>query len=306
MARILIVDDDALNRELLRAHLRDSGHVLMDADSGERALEVSRAERVDLVLCDVVLPALNGFDVTRKLKAEAADHFLPIVLLTSLSDPSSRLLGLRSGADDFLVKPVDRLELLARVANLLELRNKDVTLVQRNIELLELQRRRDDMTAMIVHHLKNPMAVILANLSVLQGSAAKLDSDEVEALTDFITAGRRMQRLLSNLLDQARLEAVRLELNLQHVRLARVLEPLFGQRGFILRARDIVAKMDVPAELEVDIDSDLLTRGFENILDNSIRYTPTGGLLELHVEAHGDDVSIRIGNSGPGRCPELC
>ncbi|MEO6950753.1 MAG: HAMP domain-containing sensor histidine kinase [Polyangia bacterium] len=299
MARILIVDDDALNRELLRAYLHDSGHVIIEADSGERAVQLARTERVDLVLCDVVMPSLSGFDVTLKLKAEAADHFLPVILLTSLSDPSSRLLGLRSGADDFLVKPIDRLELLARVSNLLRLRNKEIALVQRNIDLIELQRRRDDMAAMIVHDLKNPMAVILANLSVLQCSADKLDSDDVEALTDSITAGRRMQRLLSNLLDQARLEATSLELNRQPVKLARILESLLGQRSFILRARNIVAKIEAPPELEMQLDSDLLARGFENILDNSIRYTPSGGVLELSVEVRATDVSIRIGNSGP-------
>ena len=298
MALILIVDDDVSSRDLLRAHLQETGHSLVEADSGERALELARSEPIDLVLCCVAMPALGGFGVTRQLKA-AADQFLPIVLLTAMSDPSERLDGLRAGADEILVKPVDRLELLARVSNLLSLRSKGAVLVQRNIDLLEMQRRRDDMAAMIVHDLKNPMAVILANLSVLQGSANKFDSDETEALADCLTAGRRMQRLLANLLDQARLEATGLELHRESVRLVRLLQPSFGQRSFILRSRNITATLDVPEELEIECDGDLLVRVIENILDNAIRYTPVGGRLEVAVEPAGRCVSVRVGNSGP-------
>ena len=216
-----------------------------------------------------------------------------------MSDPSERLDGLRAGADEILVKPFDRLELLARVSSLLGLRSKEAVLVQRNIDLLEMQRGRDDMAVMIVHDLKNPMAVILANLSVLQGSANKFDSDETEALADCLTAGRRMQRLLANLLDQARLEATELELHRESVRLVRLLQPSFGQRSFILRSRNITATLDVPEELEIECDGDLLVRVIENILDNAIRYTPVGGRLEVAVEPAGRYVSVRVGNSGP-------
>ena len=299
MATILVVDDDPINREFLHAYLDGSGHALVIAESGERALELAATVHPDLVLCDVVLPTLDGFEVTRKRKAESSDQFLPVVLLTSLSEPSSRLLGLRAGADDFLVKPIDRLELLARVTNLINLRQKEMALAQKNIDPLELPKRRDDVTAMIVHDLRNPMAVILANLIVVQGTAAQLSEDERDALNDAVTAGRRMQRLLANLLDLARLETRYFDLQKQSTALRPMLDAVFRQRSFALRSRDIVSNLVVEDALRVDVDPDLLLRAFENILDNALRYTPSGGRVDVVCGRKKGLVSMRIGNSGP-------
>src|SRR5438093_1505441 len=106
MARILVIDDDAGDRKLIHDHLAGTGHVLVDAESGERGLELARTvPPPDLVLCDVLLPGIHGFEVVRRLKDAAGPSFLPVMLVTSLSDHSSRVLGFRSGADDFLPKP---------------------------------------------------------------------------------------------------------------------------------------------------------------------------------------------------------
>src|SRR5260221_14752196 len=101
MARLLIVDDQPLNRELLHAYLEGSGHELVDAESGEQALEIAGRQLPDLVLLDVMMPGIDGFETARRLKDMAAESFLPIVLLTSLSDLASRVRGLSEGADDF-------------------------------------------------------------------------------------------------------------------------------------------------------------------------------------------------------------
>src|SRR5438445_5812976 len=148
MAKILIVDDEPVNRELLHAYLDGSDHELIDAASGEMALVLTKEQRPDLVLLDVMMPGLDGFETTRRLKAELTNELLPVVLVTALADHESRLRGLRAGADEFLTKPVDRHELLLRVSNLLSLRAHQVALVRRNVELIELQRFREEMSAM--------------------------------------------------------------------------------------------------------------------------------------------------------------
>src|SRR5207302_7823636 len=102
------------DRELLRALLEPMGHEVVEADSGEAALREAKAVEPDLVLLDVLMPGMNGFQTAAKLKA-AATTFLPIMMVTLVSDPSSRHLALRVGADEFLVKPADRWEIAARV-----------------------------------------------------------------------------------------------------------------------------------------------------------------------------------------------
>src|SRR5580698_7994202 len=100
MPKILIVDDESINRELLHAYLDGLGYELVDADNGERALELAIRARPDLVLLDVMMPGLTGFEVTEQLKFAHRDEFLPVVLVTALDDHASRLRGLRAGADD--------------------------------------------------------------------------------------------------------------------------------------------------------------------------------------------------------------
>ncbi len=304
MAKILIVDDEAINRELLHAYLDGLGYELVDAPDGERALELAARARPDLVLLDVMMPGLSGFEVAEQLKATHRDEFLPIVLVTALDDHSSRLRGLRAGADDFLTKPLDRHELLLRVGNLLSLRTKEAALTRRNVELAELQRFRDEMSAMIIHDLKNPLSVIMANLDYLIEVGAIAEDEARAALQDSRAAGGRALRLLSNLLDLTRMEAGHLRLTRARTGMAAMVQPLVTQRTHLMDARGITldSRLDRGAELYADVD--LITRVVENVFDNAVRHTPPGGRISVHSNGVGGVASLRIGNSGDPIPPE--
>ena len=120
-ARILIVDDEPLNRELLEVMLAAEGYLLMSAGSGEAALEIVARRSPDLILLDVMMPGMDGYQVVARIKANPATKGIPVILLTALDDRSSRAHGLSAGAEDFLTKPVNRADLYARVRSLLHL-----------------------------------------------------------------------------------------------------------------------------------------------------------------------------------------
>lgn len=119
---ILLVDDEAQNLRLMRAQLEAEGYRIATAEDGPRALAAAAAEPPDLILLDVMMPEMDGFEVAARLKADARLKPVPIVMVTALSDRESRLRGLQAGAEDFLAKPVDRAELLVRARNLLKLK----------------------------------------------------------------------------------------------------------------------------------------------------------------------------------------
>jgi CheY-like chemotaxis protein len=119
---VLVVDDHVGNRELLAGYVAGLHCQVQQAEDGETALAAVAAAPPDLILLDVMMPGLNGFAVTRRLKADPATALIPIVLITALDDPASRLEGLQAGAEEFLTKPVDRAELVARVRSLLQLK----------------------------------------------------------------------------------------------------------------------------------------------------------------------------------------
>ena len=137
-ARILVVDDEERNRRLLAAMLAAEGYATAEAADGTQALELARQNPPDLVLLDIMMPGMDGYEVARQLKADAATKAIPIVMVTALDDRESRLRGLQAGAEEFVTKPVDRSELRVRVKNLLRLKEFSDFLADHN-RILEAQ-----------------------------------------------------------------------------------------------------------------------------------------------------------------------
>src|ERR1700688_3897756 len=121
-ARVLIVDDERHNRQLLEAMLESEGFLLQTAASGEEALAMVALQAPDLILLDIMMPGMDGYQVASTIKGNPATKNIPVIIITALDDRKARMLGLNAGAEDFLTKPVDRAELSARVRNLLRLK----------------------------------------------------------------------------------------------------------------------------------------------------------------------------------------
>src|SRR5688572_28164580 len=120
--RVLIVDDERHNRQLLEVMLAAEGFVLASAAGGEEALAMIAAEPPDLILLDIMMPGLDGYEVVARVKRHASTRNIPVIMVTDLDDRTARMRGLTAGAEDFLTKPIDRAELCLRVRNLLRLK----------------------------------------------------------------------------------------------------------------------------------------------------------------------------------------
>jgi len=306
---VLVVDDNAANRQVAEGHLVAAGYAVQLAESGEQALAAFQKRPPDLVLLDILMPGWDGFETCKRLKALPEGREVPIVFLTALGDLTSHQKALENGADDFLIKPINRTELLIRVRSLLwvkrlkdELSNGYDLIRSQRDALLHAQRQKEELSALVVHDLKNPLTGILVNARFLI-TEPSIQGDPREALRDIVTSAEAMHRMVMNLLDISRSEDGTLVPKLGVVELGPLIEETCGTARRRMEERKLKLTLELSAQT-VRADRDLLQRLLENLIDNGIKYTPTGGGIEVETRREADgQVLIRISDTGQGVPP---
>ncbi|HET9484243.1 MAG TPA: hybrid sensor histidine kinase/response regulator [Xanthomonadales bacterium] len=303
---ILVVDDHEQSRLVAEGQLTTAGLGVVLAHDGMQAIHCFAEKTPDLVLLDVMMPGLDGFETCRRLRALPGGNEVPIVFLTALNDFGAHQQALLSGADDFLTKPINRTELLMRVNSLLRIRQlndelrrgHEVIREQRDI-LLTTQRQKSELTQLIVHDLKNPLAAILSNAQFISTETA---GDEREAARDIVDSARAMLRMVMNLLDIGRSEDGVLAPNWSCVEPNQLLEQVRRVMEESARIRDLSIELELAAGVApIEADADLLRRLLENLVDNAIKYSQRGGAI--HVSARDTDdgwLELSVSDTGPG------
>lgn len=221
--KILIVDDNKENIDLIAYFLKPQNYTLVTAMDGLEALEKVEKERPDIILLDIMLPKMDGFQVCERLKKDPATRFIPIIMITALKELKDKIRGLEVGADDFISKPFENVELLTRVKSLLrikkyhdELESKNKELEEKNKALLKMDQFKEELSHLIVHDMKNPLFVIQGNLQMLEmglgdgmSPIAKKYLDRIERSTN------NLLRMALNLIDIFKIEDGTMELSLE-------------------------------------------------------------------------------------------
>ena len=180
--RILVVDDNEVNRDILVTRLKTHGYELMQAGDGEEALAVAKLHLPDLILLDVMMPKIDGIEVTRRIKSDASMPFMPIILVTAKADSKDIVEGLEAGADEYLTKPIDQMSLVARVKSVLRIKELHDTVTTQSADLATwnktLEQRVVDQIAEIeqVGRLKKFLAPQVAQLILSSGDEKVLES----------------------------------------------------------------------------------------------------------------------------------
>jgi len=256
----------------------------------------------DVVLLDVQMPGIDGFEVCRRLKAAPETAAVPVLLVTALSDRDHRLEGIRAGANDFITKPIDSADLMLRVRNALQMRRlfKEVEAQYRKLE--ELESLRDNLVHMVVHDLRSPLTAVYGNLQLLQLDMAPLGPDATETLSETLRATQRITDMVSDMLDVSRMETGQMPLELEAVDVGVLVAETVRSVG----ARDPPIHYDPPAgTVTARCDRKVIGRVITNLLDNAIKFTPAGAAVRVAV-AHDDGTGVRVAvhDAGPGIPPE--
>ena len=180
---ILVVDDQPQNIELLEAYLVPQGYDVVKAVNGEEALETLSANKIDLILLDVTMPGMDGFEVTRRVRSDDKNHLLPIIMITALREREDRIKGIEAGCDDFLSKPVDKIELLARVQSLLKVKAYNDLASNYRKELEITQKSTDEAleyAESIINTVREPLIALDKDLRVVTASRSFYETFKVK------------------------------------------------------------------------------------------------------------------------------
>jgi signal transduction histidine kinase len=329
MARILHIEDDPGNRLLVRKLLQAAGHSVTEAVDGLEGVQLACAERPDLVLVDLNLPGLDGYEVTLRLRGEASLNGVPIVAITAEGD---RDTSLAVGCDGFLQKPIDAREFAETVEGYLRgrrelsspdlmgerlraqshrivahLESKVAELSHANEQLLDLDRARKEFYRNISHELATPMTPIVGYLKLLgDEELGSMNTSQIKALRAMDDCVRRLRSLIDNLLDVSGLETGSMRF------LHRDYDFLDTTRRAIARVADRMAERRITLVEELPRgplpawgDSERLSRAMIQLLDNAAKFTPAGGYVGVRVmhRVQGE-YELCVADTGRGISPE--
>jgi signal transduction histidine kinase len=312
---ILIVDDLPEKLLVYRTILEDLNQNLITASSGEEALKLVLKHEFAVILLDVNMPGMDGFETATLIRGRKKSSKTPIIFLTAFTDELNTAQGYASGAVDYLPTPVVPAVLRAKVRVFIELfQMRQQAAIQaeeraKREAAEEADRRKDEFLATLAHELRNPLAPLRNSLQLLQ-----LPNIKPEMITKaYEMMDRQLQhmvRLVDDLMDVSRITRGKIDLRMDQIYLTEAIETALETVRPLIEERKHTLKVEIP-DRSIQIEADLvrLSQVFANLLNNAAKYTDPGGRITLIVEQSGDLVLIKIKDTGIGisseRLPEV-
>jgi two-component system, sensor histidine kinase and response regulator len=308
--RILAVDDTKDNLILVQTILESEGYEIDLVDNGISALEHVAQSPPDLILLDVMMPGMDGYEVTRRIrKNPAIKSYIPILLITAFHE-SSVVEGLDAGADDFIRKPFDTDELLARVRSLLRLKHS-------LDEQQKMARQREDFVSRLTHDLRTPLVAADRMLTLfLEETFCKISPEMKQAINIMIRSNQNLTQMVNTLLEVSRFEAGKKTLNWESCNLREIAAEVVSELSPLAQEKNLTLKLHVD-QLAAQGDTAGILMGdrlefrrvLNNLIGNAIKFTDTGG-IEIRIfeqsdhSTHQNWLIIEVEDTGYGIAPE--
>jgi len=305
--KILIVDDVVSNVLLLKILLTNEKFQVCTANCGNMCIEQAKAEKPDLILLDVMMPDISGFDTAVILKKDPETKEIPIIFLTALNNPSDLVHGFQVGASDFLTKPFNKEELVIRVMHQITVVAAKRIIEKQNRDLTATISNRDKMYSVIAHDLRSPMASIrmVLNLVVSAMSPDIVGPELYELLDKANRESEEVHDLLDNLLKWTKSQTGRLNVVLQDLDLNDIVPGVVDIFEMIAQTKKIkLSFQGTDTPLVVRADNDMLKTVVRNFLSNAIKFSPEESTIEISMKPEGDFAKISIRDHGVGIAAE--
>ena len=308
---ILIVDDEPDNFDVIETLLSVQGYHLYYASNGQEALSVLDTVNPDLILLDVMMPGLNGIDVCKKIKADLQWKIVPVIMVTALSSKEDLALCLEAGADDFISKPVNRLELCARVKSMLRIKQQHDTIqhfsdLQRNtINVLgrNLQELTGNLVLSLSQELNTPVNGISSIIELLKVNIKNMDTVEVQLLLDLADqSAHRLEDVTNQFLLYLELELASLQpqstpIEETYLPVATIQARLKSQAAKVNRKDDLVFDLQ---EVGVRLSKRYFLAILQALIDNALKFSQTGSKITIQSQVINGMLEISVHDQGRG------
>jgi two-component system sensor histidine kinase/response regulator len=305
--KILIVDDNKANRDIAFNFLVNANYRVITAPSGDEALKILKVDKPDLILLDIMMPGISGFEVCKKIKANPDTTDIPVIFLTALNQSDDFVKGFEYGAVDYMIKPFSRNIFLTRVKNQIELVRRNKVILRQNHILKQLNEDKNGLLAITVHDLKNPLQVILSASEML---VRQIDPEEnptaYEMIDSIIFSAKKANNIIQDLLEVQALEEGKIKADLSVFDARDIAITLVDDYLYIAHNKHIeliYEESDEPCLMLSD--SRKLSRIIENLLSNAIKFSHknTKVILKCNLDTTDFDeklIHISISDQGPG------
>ncbi len=309
---LLIVDDNEDNRSVLARRLEKQGHWAVTASSGLEAMTALAEQPFDLVLLDIMMPEMDGYEVLARIKSGPQTQYIPVIMISALDEIESVVRCIQIGAADYLPKPFNPTLLRARVgASLREKRAHDreqrytSELAESYRRLQQLERLRDDLTHMIVHDLRTPLTSLLSGLQTVP-LVGEMNPVQTEMLDIAVDGGETLLNMINDLLDVDKMEQETVPLSKTPLTADTLIERACLQVALLAAANQLTLVRQAAKDLpRFDGDKDKLTRTLVNLIGNAIKFTPPSGTITVQAAGtENNSLLFSVRDTGEGIPPE--
>lgn len=305
MTKVLVIEDEASIRETIILVLKRNGFDVFGAINGAEGLELARKKLPDLIICDVRMELVDGYQMLTAIRNDPTTAWIPFILITAEQSRMGMRQGMELGADDYLLKPFTSSELIAAVNARLQ---KHTILIQQ--AETKLEQLRYQLSTSLPHELRTPLNGVLGYADILRKQFAELEPIEVSQMAERIYKnGRRLHRLIENFLIYAQIEILKMDYQkIETLRksktsdIGKLIDTLARQKAYESdRSTDLNLELHTA---DVAISSDYFSKIFEELFDNALRYSKKGTLLQVHTVTNEAAFTMQIADQGRGMTPE--
>jgi two-component system, sensor histidine kinase and response regulator len=307
-AKVLMVDDTPANIDLLHKILSTQGYKLSFATGGKKALNIISRTPPNLILLDVMMPDMDGFEVCRILKSQKETQDIPVIFMTALTDTVDKIKGFSLGAVDYITKPIQSEELLARVSTHLKLQAHVIELKKRNLESEQARfaaesanRAKSSFLANMSHELRTPLNAIIGYTDLVQEEASDLGYETIITdLTKIQTAAKQLLGIISDVLDITKIEADKMETNPSEFDVSHLIKDVITViRPSLIDGKHFL-KVNCPPEIGTfHTDAIKVQQILFNLLNNAVKFTKQG-TITLTVNRSAQEMTFQVTDTGIG------